>query len=65
MYNFTWLFSFLFYSINLICISNFIIINLNKNIILINKFNKHNRVNISSFKFKYLHLNLSLYFFNF
>ena len=51
-------FSPLFYSINLICVSIFIIVCLNKKIILTNKFSKYNRVNISSFKIKYLNLNL-------
>jgi len=55
-------FPLLFYSINLICVSISIIICLNKKIILINKFNKHNRINIPSFKIKYLDLYLSLDF---
>jgi hypothetical protein len=55
-------FSLLFYSINLICISIFIIICLNKKIILINKFSKHNRVNVPSSEIKYLDLHLSLNF---
>jgi hypothetical protein len=56
-------FSFiLFYSINLMCVSIFIIIWLNKKI---NKFSKHNRVNITSCEIKYLDIYLSLDFFNF
>jgi hypothetical protein len=55
-------FSLLFYSINLICVSISIIICLNKKIILINKYSKHNQVNISSFKIKYYDLKLSLDF---
>jgi hypothetical protein len=39
----------------------FIIICLNKKIILINKFSKHNRMNVSSFNIKYFNLHL---FFN-
>jgi len=58
-------FLFLFYSINLICVSIFIIICLNKKIILTNKFSKYNRVNISSFKIKYLNRHLSLNFSSF
>jgi hypothetical protein len=52
-------FSLLFYSINLISISISIIICLNKKIISINKFNKHNQINISYFKIKYLNLHSS------
>jgi hypothetical protein len=40
-------FPLLFYLINLICLSISIIVCLNKKIILINKFSKHNKVNIS------------------
>ena len=61
-----WCFFFLlFYSINLICVSISIIICLNKEIILINKFSKHNRVNVSSFEIKYLDLHPSLDFSSF
>jgi len=52
----------LFYSINLICISIFIIVCLNKKIILINKFSKQNRVNVLSFKIKYLDTHVSQFF---
>ena len=53
-------FPLLFYSINLICVSISIIICLNKyKIILINKFNKYNWVNILSFEIKYFNLCLS------
>ena len=54
--------SFLFYSINVIYALISIIVFLNKKIILINKFSKHNRINILSFENKYLHLYLSLDF---
>ena len=40
-------FPLLFYLINLICLSISINVCLNKKIILINKFSKHNMVNIS------------------
>ena len=40
------IFPLLFYSIKLICISISIIVCLNKKIILINKFSKHNWINI-------------------
>jgi len=53
---------FLFYSINLISVSIFIIIWLNEKNILINKFSKHNRVNISSCEIKYFNLHLSFNF---
>jgi hypothetical protein len=46
-------------------VSIFIIIWLNKKIILINKFSKHNWINISSWEIKYFNPNLSLDFFNF
>jgi len=49
-------FSFLFYSINLISVSISIIVCLNKKIILIKKFSKHNQVNVMFFKTKYLDL---------
>ena len=52
----------LFYSINLICVSIFIIVCLNKKIILIKKFSKQNRVNVLSFKIKYLDPHMSLNF---
>jgi hypothetical protein len=51
---------FLFYSINLTSVSIFIIIWLNEKNILINKFSKHNRVNVSSCEIKYFNLHLSL-----
>jgi len=53
MYNFTYFFFLFFYSINLICVFIFIIVWLDKKIILINKFSKHNRLNVTSFKIKY------------
>ena len=56
---------FLFYSINLTSVSIFIIIWLNEKNILINKFSKHNRVNVSSCEMKYFNLHLSLNFFKF
>jgi len=59
------LFSFLFCSINLICISISIIICLNKKNILIIKFSKHNQINVSSFEIEYLNLLLSLDFLSF
>jgi hypothetical protein len=40
------IFFLLFYSNNLICVSIFIIVWLDKKIILINKFSKHNRLNV-------------------
>ena len=40
----------------------FIIVWLNKKIILINKFSKHNRVNVTSYEIKYIDLYLSLNF---
>jgi hypothetical protein len=46
------------------CISIFIIVWLNKKLVLINKFSKYNRINISSFKIKYLNLYLFLDFFS-
>ena len=49
-------FPLLFYLINLICLSISIIVCLNKKIILINKFSKHNKVNIS-----FLRLNILIY----
>jgi hypothetical protein len=58
-------FPLLFYLFNWIYISISIIICLNTNIILINKFSKYNRVNISFCEIKYLHLHLSLNFFIF
>ena len=57
--------SFLFYSINVIYALISIIVFLNKKIVLINKFNKHNQINILSFEIKYLHLYLSLDFSSF
>jgi hypothetical protein len=59
------LFSFLFCSINLICISISIIICLNKKNILIIEFSKHNQINVSSFEIEYLNLLLSLDFLSF
>jgi len=48
------------YSINLIYVSiSIIIILLNKKLILINKFSKYSRVNITSCKIKYLNLYVS------
>ena len=44
------IFFLFFYSINLMCI------------ILINKFSKHNRVNVSSYKIKYFNMHMSLDF---
>ena len=58
-------FSFSFYLINLICVSISIIIWLNKKIILINKFSKHNHVNVPSCEIKYLDLHMSFIFSNF
>jgi len=43
----------------------FIVVWMNKKIILINKFNKHNQVNFLSFKIKYINLYMSLDFFIF
>ena len=57
------IFFFLFYSFNLMCMSIFII--MNKKIILIKKFSKHNRINIMSCKIKYLDLHIFFNFFNF
>jgi hypothetical protein len=57
--------TYFFYLINLICVFIFIIVWLNKKIILINKFNKYNRINILSCVIKYLDLHLSFNFFNF
>ena len=54
--------SCLFYSINLVRAFISIIIWLNKNIILINKFSKHNWINVLSYEIKYLDLYISLYF---
>jgi hypothetical protein len=65
MWAFYSVFSLLFYSFNLIYVSIFIIICLNKNIILINKFMKHNWINVSSYKIKYLDLYLFLIIFFF
>jgi len=53
---------FFSYLINLICVSISIIVCLNKKVTLINKFSKHNRINIPSFNIKYLNLHLSLDF---
>jgi len=50
---------FLFYPINFIYIFIYIIIWLNKSLILINKPNKYNQVNILYYKIKYLCLHLS------
>ena len=47
------------------CVSISIIVWLYKNIILINRFNKHNRVSILSYKIKYLYLHMFLDFFDF
>lgn len=58
-------FPLLFYLINLICVSIYIIVCLNKKGILINKFSKHKRVNARSFKIKYLDLHMSLDFSSF
>jgi hypothetical protein len=57
--------SLLLYSINLIYVSISIIFCLNKKIIFINKFRKHNWINISVYKIKYLDVHLSVSFFNF
>ena len=54
---------FFFYSINLICVSIFIIVWLNKKIILIKKLNKYNRVNVKSYEIKYFNLHSSLLIF--
>ena len=56
------IFSLLFFLINLICESIFNIILLNKKLILIKKFSEYNRVNILSYKIKYLiYTNLSIF----
>jgi hypothetical protein len=57
-------FSFLCYLINLMYASISIIVWLNKKIILINKFSKHNRVYVLSYEIKYLNLYLSINFSN-
>jgi len=57
--------SLLLYSINLICVSISIIFCLNKKIIFINKFRKHNWINISVYEIKYLDVFLSISFFIF
>jgi hypothetical protein len=54
-----------FYSISFMCVYISIVVWLNKNLILINKFSKYNRVNILCCGIKYLDLLLSLDFFNF
>jgi hypothetical protein len=58
-------FSLLFYSVNLTCMSIFIIVQLNKKIILIKKFRKYDRVNILFYEVKYLDLCMSLDCFHF
>lgn len=57
-------FSFLCYLINLIYASISIIVWLNKKIILINKFSKHNRIYVLSYEIKYPDLYLSIDFSN-
>ena len=47
---------FLFYSINFMGIFISIIVSLNKKIILVNKFIKHNQVNVPCYPIKYLDL---------
>jgi hypothetical protein len=59
------IFLFLFYSINLICVSISIIVYLNDKIILINKFSKYNQINIMSFEIKCLDLHISFEIFKF
>ena len=59
------IFFLFFYLTNLIYVSIFNIIWLNKKIILIKKFSKHNQINASSYKIKYLNLYLSFDIFNF
>jgi hypothetical protein len=63
MSSLTYYFFLLFYLINLICVSIFIIVWLNKKIILIKKFNKYNRVNVKSYEIKYFNLHSSLLIF--
>jgi len=68
MCNFIWYcFSLLFYLINLIYVFIFNIISLNKKLILINKFNKHNWINvlfINTFYFSILFLVIINIFFS-
>ena len=59
------IFLFLFYSINLICVSISIIVYLNDKIILINKFSKYNQINILSFEIKCLDLHIFFEIFKF
>jgi len=57
--------SLAYYFFPFILFNQFIIVWLNKKIILINKFSKHNRVNVTSCKIKYLDLHMFLNFFLF
>ena len=55
-------FFILFVTINIICVSIFSIVCLNKKFILINKFSKNNQVNILFFEIKYFDLYIFLDF---
>jgi len=55
------IFFLLFYSISFMYVSTFIVVSLNKKLILINKLNKQNQVDVSSYKIKYLDLHLFIF----